>query len=89
MENTNPTQPNQANDNASNDSRYITIEQFLTDSGIALTTAQLADIEPLLQKRGIKKTEVIARQVQFASLAKLNQDQKKEFNYALVPRFVQ
>jgi hypothetical protein len=43
----------------------------------------------LLQKRGIKKTEVIARQVQFASLAKLNQDQKKEFNYALVPRFVQ
>lgn len=79
MENTNPTPPNTGNNNGGNNNRYITIEQFLTNSNTALTNALLADIEPLLLKRGIKKADVIAKQAEFAMLAQLNVNQKTEY----------
>ena len=66
-------------ESAGGDSNYITIEQFLTDAGVALTNAQLTDIEPLLLKRGIKKADVIAKQTEFANLAALNEKQQKEY----------
>ena len=65
--------------NVSSDSRYISIQQFLTNATTALTNAQLPDIEPLLLNRGITKTDVIAKLADVEALEKLNEAQKKEY----------
>lgn len=65
--------------NVSNDSRYISIQQFLTNATTALTNAQLPDIEPLLLNRGITKANVIAKLADVEALEKLNEAQKKEY----------
>lgn len=78
MENTNETQPTPGN-NASNDSRYISIQQFLANANTAITNAQLTDIEPLLQKRGITKAALLAKQAELNELENLNEAQKTEY----------
>lgn len=72
---TEPTQPA----NKSGKNYYVTIDQFVTQAQVALTNGQLADIAPLLEKRGYPKTLLAAKATEVDNLATLNEKQKKEY----------
>ncbi len=68
-------------DNGSSNN-YVTVDQFITQGKVALTNAQLDDIAPLLEKRGYPKDMLVAKALEVANLASLNEKQKAEYGEA-------
>ena len=60
------------------DNDYETLNEFIRTTGIALTNAQLPDVLPLLQKKGIKPADITARLADLETLKALSEKQQKE-----------
>lgn len=59
--------------------RYITLDQFISQSRTTLTNAALPDIAPLLQKRSYPAPLLQSKLAELDTLVSLNEAQKKEY----------